>query len=81
MHVQIILTAPVTLMNQFLDCFEVLCQRRNETPLSRCSNSDAAEPGKAQAAAAAAAALALLRSQAAAYIRSVPLPKDGSVQL
>lgn len=42
MHVQIILTVPVTLMKRFLDRFEVLCQRRNETQIKlllkfRCS--------------------------------------------
>lgn len=34
MHVRIILTVHLLLMNQCLDCFEVLCQRRNETQSS-----------------------------------------------
>lgn len=35
MHVRIILTVHLLLMNQSSDCFEVLCQRRSET-LSSC---------------------------------------------
>lgn len=34
MHVRIILTVHLLLMNQSSDCFEVLCQRRNETQSS-----------------------------------------------
>lgn len=35
-------------MNQFLDCFEVLCQRRNETQISSWSGRDAAELASAR---------------------------------
>lgn len=34
MHVRIILTVHLLLINQSSDCFEVLCQRRNETQSS-----------------------------------------------
>lgn len=43
MHVRIILTVHLLLMNQSSDCFEVLCQRRNETR-SSCWSSGTRRP-------------------------------------